>query len=75
MVLKLACVFIVTEYQRDHNISMQYTFQVGYNFFGSDHPELFGNYTGSLLTLMQVIHSESLSQTPCIGKIKQFGLL
>jgi hypothetical protein len=27
---------------------------VGYNFFGSDHPDLFGNYTASMLTLLQV---------------------
>jgi hypothetical protein len=32
----------------------RYSFQVGYTFFGSDHPDLFGNYTASMLTLVQV---------------------
>jgi hypothetical protein len=32
-----------------------HSLQVGYTFFGSDHPDLFGNYTASMLTLVQVL--------------------
>jgi hypothetical protein len=50
--------------------------QVGYTFFGSDHPDLFGNYTASMLTLVQVLPlSHPLTTLSLLDFTQGHGLL